>query len=226
VNPIFRAFHDEELPEDASPSAIQSALVVGRELEAVARPAGPAMSTDFVDRVMASIAVEPAPAPAIVAAQALRAGRLRVLLSAVRDAWLVVASGPRPASARAQSLALVLVAFLMLAATVGLGAGAAGWLAPRVPPPVAPTTPIVAPTPSEVPTRPQTPSRPSSAPTEGDASSETPEPSVKPTPSKTTSPRDNSDGGSDHGGSGVGESGGESEGSSSGPTAEPSESDG
>ena len=89
---------------------------LARDLEAVAQRSSAAPPAGFADRVMASIAAEPMPAPARAAGSAVRHGALAGLLLAIRDSFRVTFSGGFPAAARAQALALALVVTALEAA--------------------------------------------------------------------------------------------------------------
>jgi hypothetical protein len=153
MSTIRRPFDSAELPMDAEAAdSIAIAVDAGRQLERASALPSDAISSVFVEMVMASITSEPAPEPVMVVTAALRAGRLRALLAGFADAWQVATSGPRPIAARAQALALVLVALIALASTAGLAAGAAGLLSPQDRPSVAPhTAPAFVPGPSQAP---------------------------------------------------------------------------
>ena len=177
-----------ELSEDE----LMAALAVGRELEAIAATTGGEPPAEFVDSVMAAIAREPAPAPVALAEEALRVGRLSLVIAAVRDAWLVALSGPRPVAMRAQAGAFALVVLLVVGSTLGIAAGALGLNPFRTAPSVAspspaPLTSPVAPSPS-----PSTPPPPS------------PSPSASVTPTGSAEPTETPEGSDDHGGSGSG----------------------
>jgi hypothetical protein len=180
------------------------AAEMGRELEELGDVPGLHALPGFTDRVMAAIADEPVPQPAIALRVALRRGRLGQALAAMGDAWRVAFGGPRPFAVRAQALALVLVL-----AIVTLGAGGAavvgasrllGLDGPR--PSAVEPSPIVSPPPSL---------RPSPSP----SPSISPSPSLGPTPTPTENePTETPEGSDDHGGGGGPGSG---SGSGSGP---------
>ena len=111
-------------------SEIEEATTTGRRVESAgqiaARP-----SADFVDRVMAAVAREPLPAPAVAAGEAVRHGRLAALLAAVGDGWRVLIGSGHPFAARAQALALVIVAVVVVGLGVDAGGGRGGQPAAR-----------------------------------------------------------------------------------------------
>jgi hypothetical protein len=86
-----------------------AAEAMARELVEVTDMPGVRPSDGFTDRVMLVLADEPVPQPALMLRVALRRRRLDPALSAVRDAWRVTFTGPRPLAARAQGFALVVV---------------------------------------------------------------------------------------------------------------------
>lgn len=147
------AFHPRELEAaDAQPSDadLATAWTAARELEA-ALPHDPLIpSAGFADRVMAAVALEPAPRPAgFLAAFRARPG-LAGLVASVREAWTVASAGVgRPVGVRGLALAYVLAIAVLGTSLTGLAAvGAAGALgllddapspAPSVQPTVAPS---------------------------------------------------------------------------------------
>lgn len=176
-------FGPDELPPDESAADLALSLRVGRELDSLAAEPFAAPGDDFTRRVMAAVAAEPVPQPAIVAGRALRAGRAGALALSFRDAWRVAVSSGRPFAVRAQALALVVVAVVALTSVASLGglaaAGAVGLLDgdPQVPVELAPSpspSPTMTPSPSPSPTPTPSPS-PSVAPTLTLAPTETPE---------------------------------------------------
>lgn len=104
---------------------VVATFAIARELERVAiegvRGPGGRLDSSFVDRVMASIATEPLPAP-MVALRSSRDGsaivRLTGIAAAARDAFRVAFGPGRPSAVRAPALAMVAV----LVTVVGLGA--------------------------------------------------------------------------------------------------------
>ncbi|TAK02451.1 MAG: hypothetical protein EPO36_02160 [Chloroflexota bacterium] len=157
----------------------------------------------FGDRVMAAIALEPAPRPAgFLTVLRARPG-LAGLVASVREAWAVVGGGPgRPIRARGLALAYVfaiLVIGTSLTGAVGYGAaGALGFLdGDNQPTPTLPET--VEPSPSLEPDGTPTPSP---SPTVTPAPTESIEPSESPDPDESTEP----DASDDHGGSTPGSS--------------------
>src|SRR3954464_1841048 len=99
-----------------------------REVQTAASAAGTTRPTEgFEDRVMAAIALEPAPRVVIRPGSSVRGGRPAAFLLAVRDAWGIATSGGRPATVRAQAIAFVLLVAvaagtLGTAGVVGVGA--------------------------------------------------------------------------------------------------------
>jgi len=166
---------------------LAGALAMARELEASLPGDLPGPSTAFGDRVMAAIALEPAPRPAgFLAALRARPG-LAGLTASVREAWAVMAGGPgRPMRARGLALAYVFAILVIGTSLTGVAAyGAAGALglldddaspAPTVQETVAPSptpAPIETPavTPSPTPTESTEPTEPTES-GEPDGSSE------------------------------------------------------
>lgn len=185
---------------------------IARELEGVADRGTVKPSADFADRVMASIANEPTPAPAVAAGSAVKRLSLVALVASVRDAVRITFGHGFPAAARAQALAVVLVA---LVAVGGVTAGAAGALGAfntddHSPAPTTLPTPLVttSPSPSAEPTPTEeqpsdslAPSdSPSVEPSESEDPTESPEPSRSPEPTETAQPH-NSGGNSGSSGS-------------------------
>ena len=213
---MTRRFRPDELRGDegargGSPSSAElaEALAAARELEALAAAGDVRPSAEFIERVMAVLAGEPLPAPAVAAGRAARAGRLGPALGAFMDLWRVAWSGGRPLAVRAQALAFVLVVLVAAGSLGGLAAvGAWNALSPARSPELSPAVSPAgspSPSPSESP-GPSTPAEPSSSPepsssTEPSASPEvspgespapsttrTPRPTTTPTPSLTPSP--------------------------------------
>ncbi len=218
------SFGPDELPGSVGSPELAASLAMGRELEGLAGQPDAALGADFANRVMAAIALEPAPQPATVAGRALRAGSGGAFLAALRDAWRVALSGGRPLAVRAQAIALVLVAVLAIGSVLSAGAvgvaGALGLFRGDAPPPVAPVatpSPNVSPLPSTTPSPSPSdipPVAPSPSPTDTDEPDETEE------PEETEDPTDDSSGpgggGSDNSGSGSENSGSGSDNSDSG----------
>jgi len=153
----------------ATDAELADALLMARELESLAAGDAVRPSLGFDDRVMAAIALEPAPRLVVRRASAGRGGLVSTFLIALGEAWRVASTGGRPIAVRAQALAFVLVALLAggaltTAAAVGVGAflQGNGQAAPSFRP----------------------------APTVGPTTSETAEPSVSPVPGDTAGPSD------------------------------------
>ena len=114
----------------ATDADLAAAWSTARELEA-ALPAESIMpSAGFADRVMASVALEPAPRSAGFLAVLRDRPGLAGLLASVREAWAVVAGGPgRPVRARGLALAYVLAVLVIGTSLTGVATyGAAGAL--------------------------------------------------------------------------------------------------
>ncbi len=202
-----RRFLPDELGGEAGPGGgrpssaeLAEALAAARELEALASAGEVRPSAEFVERVMAVLAEEPLPAPAVAAGMAARAGRLGVALGALVDLWRVAWSGGRPLAVRAQALAFVLVVLLAAGSLGGLAAaGAWSVLSPARPPELSPAvSPVLAPSPSPSalppatqPTEPSPSPEPSSSaePSSTPALSPAPSPRQSPTPGPTRTPR-------------------------------------
>jgi hypothetical protein len=197
-----------DLPADA----VAAEARVARELEAAADRGTARPGADFADRVMAAVAGEPTPAPAIAAGSAVRRRSVVALLASIRDGVRVTFSRGFPAVVRAQAAALVLVAALV-AGTAGVAtAGALGLFDGNrdnghpAPSQVAPTPsplPTLSPEPSPSPTPSSEP--PTESPSESGATA-TPEVSETAEPNDTAEPSENEGGGS--GSTGTGSSGG------------------
>lgn len=163
--------HDGRQPSDADAAGL---LATARDLEAYARADHVSPSIDFEDRVMAAIATEPPPRPALMA------GGLTGLLGTLRDAWRIVWTSGPPLAVRAQAFALVLVAAVALGSVGTLATvGAIRLLAPDGPP-----APTLEPVPTPAPSTPA----PSLAPSPTPSPSVPPSPSPSPTASPTASP--------------------------------------
>jgi hypothetical protein len=175
-----RRFTPDELDGVAGilPDELAAEARVARDLEGVSARGGVKPSSDFTDRVMGAVSVEPVPAPVIAAGSALRHGAALGFLASIRDSFRVAFDGGFPVAVRAQALALVLVVTGVVAGTGLATAGAVGLLDERGSPSPAPT--VAAPSPSDQPSA--TP-MPTSTP---DATSESASPSA--TPSSTPAP--------------------------------------
>ena len=183
-------------------------------------------SAEFADRVMAAVAAEPRPQPAVAAGLATRRGRLRSMSAALADSWRVKRRPPRwPSDAGRR---VVLVAILALGSLGSLAAaGAIRLLAPAPSPgsalptirsdgstaPTAQPTPTATlPTPSAGPTDDGQPTG-SPEPSETDDSGKAPEATKTPrptnTPRGTVQPTETEDPTDDsgHGGGGSGDEG-------------------
>ena len=192
-------------PGDSQPSDVElaQALGIARDLEALAASDVVGPTDGFEDRVMAAIALEPAPRLVIPASDRRRGG-IAGFIAALGTAWGVATGGGRPLAVRAQALGfvvLVVVAAGALTAVTAVTVG--GWLqaptpVPSVPP--APTVaPTVAPTPSLV--------APSASPIPSPTASASPEPTESLEPDETPGPNGTDDHGGDRGGGGGDNSG-------------------
>jgi hypothetical protein len=190
---MTRPFHPSELSgaDGGEPTSAElgEVLATARAIETQLGAADVHPSTGFADRVMAAVALEPKPQPAVAAGLALRRGRIGTLFAALADSWRVAFSGGRPLAVRAQAAAFVLVAILAAGSLGGIGlVGALDVLAPNrspSPPPsqLAPVTasPTFGPSDTSQPTD-------TTGPTETPESSETPEPSETKDPTRTARP--------------------------------------
>ncbi len=173
----------DQLPNDAE---LATAWSMARELEASRPPETIGPSAPFVDRVMAAVALEPAPRRAGFLAELRARPGLAGFAASVREAWTVASGGPgRPAGARGLALAYVLAVAVIGASLTGVGvygaAGALGLLDGDRSPTPAVATPSPSPSPSPEPSR--TP----------DVST-SPEPSESAEPSGTLEPEPSDDG--------------------------------
>ena len=135
--------------EDVAHDELAADRLVARKLEALADRGTVRPSADFADRVMASIAGQPGPAPVRAAGAAVRRGSLAALLASFRDAWRVTFGTGFPVAARAQALALVLVVGGLVATSGAVTAGALGAFTAHGPAPEpsqAVASPLVTPT--------------------------------------------------------------------------------
>lgn len=171
--------------------------LMARELTEVSDVPGLRPTDDFADRVMAAVAAEPVPQPAVAFGSAVRAARVGAALAAIGDAWRVAFGGPRPIAARAQAMALVLVVAVVALGSGGMAAvGAARLLGLDGRP--APST--IEPSPSPIPSI-----APSPSPAPSVSPSPTPTESIEPT--ETAEPTETPEATDDHGGGGGGGSG-------------------
>lgn len=195
-----RRFDPSELPvsADAPPTERADLLKVARELEAFASLERVTPSSDFVDRVMSAVTIEPPPRGTF------RSWRAAAVLAGLRSSWRIAWSPARPVAVRAQALAVLLAATLALG-SLGSAAAVGAWLLlgeqpspmPSVeldPPPISPvpSLPAVAPNPSMVPTGPSpvatvTPS-PTPEPTPTASGSASPQPTSGASGPTTTTP--------------------------------------
>jgi hypothetical protein len=150
---------------------LADALLIARELESLAAGEAIRPSDGFEDRVMAAIALEPAPRLVVRRPSAGRAGRVTAFLVAVGDAWRVASTGGRPAAVRAQALAFVLLVLLAAGALTTVTAVGVGALLQRN----GQTTPSFTPAPTVGPTTSET-----AVPSESPDASDSPEPSETP----------------------------------------------
>ena len=110
----------------ATDAELADALAIARELDALAAGEPVRPSDGFDDRVMAAIALEPAPRLVVRRASAGRGGPIGAFLVTFGDAWRVATTGGRPAAIRAQALAFVLLVLLAGAALTTVGAVGVG----------------------------------------------------------------------------------------------------
>jgi hypothetical protein len=124
-----RRFDPSELRTAGEPepsvAELADALLAARELESVTTE-GIHPTEGFGDRVMAAVALEPAPRLVVRPGATVRGGRAGAFLIAVRDAWGVATTGGRPVAVRAQALAFILLVVvatgtLTSAAAIGVG---------------------------------------------------------------------------------------------------------
>jgi len=212
---------------DAQPSdaELADALVMARELEALASSDAIGPTGGFEDRVMLAVVREPAPRLVIGSGSGGLRGRIAAFVASIGSAWRVATSGGRPIAVRAQAIAFVLVVAVSAGMLATAGAVTVGALLQRGPSP----SPSVLPTPSIIPTpsippspspRP-TPSAPTPTATPTDRAGETAEPGETARPDRTPRPNDTPEptgadddrggGGENSGPGGGGGSGGPSE---------------
>jgi hypothetical protein len=198
----FRPSELDGSEQRAGDADLAGAYAIARELEASLPSESIGPSADFTDRVMAAVALEPAPrAAGFLAALRARPG-LAGLATSVRAAWAVVGGGPgRPMRARGFALAYVLAVLVIGTSLTGVAAyGAAGALGlfdadasptPSVQETVAPST---TPAPSASPSPTVTPSP---SPTESVEPTKSVEPSESVEPSGSSEPEESDDHGGD-----------------------------
>ncbi|MBI3745529.1 MAG: hypothetical protein HY264_03215, partial [Chloroflexi bacterium] len=128
---------DELAGSDADIADVERAgsYAAARELEQALTADGVHPSAGFADRVMAAIALEPAPRPTGFLAPLRARHSLAGVVASVRAAWIVASGGGgRPARARGLALAYVLAVMLIGASLTGVAAfgtaGAIGFFAP------------------------------------------------------------------------------------------------
>lgn len=168
----------------ATDAELADALSIARELESLAAGDAVRPSVGFDDRVMAAIALEPAPRLVVRRASAGRGGPFGAFLVALGEAWRVASTGGRPTAVRAQALAFVLLVLLAggaltMATAVGVGALLEG--NGQASPPLRPV-PTVGPTSSET-----------AEPSESPEASDSPGPSESPEPTETADAPESSD---------------------------------
>ena len=194
----FRPSELDGADQRATDADLAGAWSMARELEA-ALPAESIMpSAGFADRVMAAVALEPAPRSAGFLAVLRDRPGLAGLVASVREAWAVVAGGPgRPVRARGLALAYVLAVLVIGTSLTGVATyGAAGALGlfdgdasptPTVQESIEPsTTPSPSPTPAPTVT-------PSPMPTESVEPSGSVKPSESAEPSGSAEPEASAD---------------------------------
>jgi len=236
------SFLPSELAGADSPmtdSDLAMSYATARELERAAGPDEVRPSAGFADRVMASIAGEPAPRRAGFLSPVLARHSLAGFIASVRAASSIALDGAgRPVGARGLALAYVLAVLLVGVSLTGAAAygaaGAMGLLSPdRTARPA-----VIVPGPSEAPQASHEASEPSGTqepheslePSELPEASETAEPGASdhahesPAPARTASPRETDDHGAtespgasdDHGGDSGSPDGSDDSGSSGG----------
>jgi uncharacterized membrane protein YgcG len=189
-----RRFEPSELSDGATSAeelaeATAMANLLGRARD-VAPTAGP--DGGFVDRVMASIATEPLPAPAVAARRAIAERRPVGVLVALRDALRVVAAMRWPAFVRLQAAPLAALALLMVVGGTALvGVGASRLLSSPAPTPL--PLPSVAPAPTSSP-GPTVAPRPAVTPANSTAPTRTATPTETVAPPATDSPEPSNSG--------------------------------
>jgi hypothetical protein len=179
-----------------------------RELEQAIRSEQFHASAGFTNRVMAAVAIEPAPRPAGFLAPLLARHSLAGVVASVRTAWSIALNGAgRPVGARGLALAYVLAVLLIgVSLTSAAAYGAAGAMGLLVPDGT-PRPSLVAPGPTQAPDASSEASEPSGSeePSESVEASESPEASESadpsasnhaegsPAPGGTASPRESDD---------------------------------
>ncbi len=191
-------------PDAFDPAEVAAIRATADALEAYARATDVAPRPGAAANILAAIAAEPTPAPLVAMASSVRARRPARIAAALRDAWRVAWSGPRPVGIRLSSALVVLLLVAVVASGGGMAAAAA-WSAlqpgPSTPPtptqlpivvPPANPSPSVEPTPSAVPTNPTATSGPSLSRSPMSTPQMTPMPTPHPTsmqaPGPTTMP--------------------------------------
>lgn len=160
----------------ATDAELADALLIARELESMAAGEAVRPSDGFDDRVMAAIALEPAPRLLVRRGSTGRGGRLAAFLVAFGDAWRVATTGGRPTAVRVQALAFVLLVLLAAGALTTVTAVGVGAFLQRN----GQATPSLTPGPTVGPTTLET-AEPSGSP----EASDSPEPSESPEPTET-----------------------------------------
>jgi hypothetical protein len=185
-------FDPNELADSGLTDAeLAELLGAARAVERVGRD-DPSPSADFTDRVMAAVAAEPDPRPAVAAAAAVRRAEPGGVLVALRAAWRTAfGPGMRPLAVRAQAAALLLAVAVGITAVGGTVAVGAYRLLSRddAPPP----SPVVSPAPTAEPSSSPVPSaspEPSATPSPSTGPTSSPGPTDSPVPTKTAAPTD------------------------------------
>ncbi len=139
------------------PDELAAEVRLGRDLQGTADRTAVRSSAGFSDRVMAAVATEPLPAPAVAAGSALRRGAVGGFLLSIRDAFRVTFGAGFPVVARAQALAVVLLVTIVATGSGFATAGALGALtgtpspSPSLPAPTVQPTQTAEPSPSPSP---------------------------------------------------------------------------
>jgi len=132
------SFRPDELAgsdADIADAERAGSYAAARELEQALSSEGVHPSAGFADRVMAAVALEPAPRPTGFLAPLRDRHSLAGVVASVRSAWVVASSGVgRPVRARGLALAYVLAVMLVGASLTGVAAfgtaGAMGFFTP------------------------------------------------------------------------------------------------
>lgn len=187
MNGPGRRFDPSELlggvDHDPTTAELANALAAARALDAHAAGDLIRPTSGFEDRVMAAVAMEPAPRLVVAAGLTGHAGRPAAFLAAVRDAWAIALSGGRPMAVRAQALGFLLLVVIASGSLTGVAAVGVGSFLAAQPTP-APSLPAPTIAPSLVTPSPSSSLSPSTSPTP----TVSPSPSSSPAPTETLEP--------------------------------------